>query len=153
MALGVLVLLIYLERSAQALPQPELNFSGLTSSAPITTIHSVIQQARAAWVNEDADAFASLFTQAGEFLVPGNRWVGQEAIRQVAADFATSSSHVTIEMRRIIVENNQAVVEWHWEDTDASGRRNRADDAIVVDFVGDRISRWREYIDTQTPEK
>jgi uncharacterized protein (TIGR02246 family) len=115
-------------------------------------IHALIQQARDAWVNGDADAFANLFTPDGELIVPGNRWVGPEAIREVAASFAAGASDVKIEIRRILVMGNQAVVEWYWEDTEkASGRRNRADDAIVVDFTGGRIQRWREYIDAQTP--
>ncbi|HEY9643647.1 MAG TPA: SgcJ/EcaC family oxidoreductase [Coleofasciculaceae cyanobacterium] len=115
-------------------------------------IHLIIQQARNAWETGNADAFASLFTSDGEFCVPGNRWVGQEVIRQIAADFSLRSSDVKVEIRRIMVEGNQAVVEWYWEDTEtATGRRNRADDAIVIDFEAGRIRRWREYIDTQTP--
>lgn len=151
--LGILIPFVSVEKSVQALPQPTSSSSASIESACMqAAIHSIIQQARDAWVNGDADAFASLFTADGEFLVPGNRWVGQEAIRQVAADFAASSSGVTVEIRRIMVEGNQAAVEWYWEDTDSSGRLNRADDVIMIDFVDGRISRWREYIDTQTPE-
>jgi uncharacterized protein (TIGR02246 family) len=113
-----------------------------------------IDRAKESWIQGDADAFAALFTAQGEFIVPGNRWVGPAAIRQVAADFATSSDHVTIDIHRVLVAGNQALVEWHWEDTEKStGKRNRADDAIVIDFAGDQISRWREYIDSQTPDQ
>lgn len=150
--LGMLIALVNVE-TARAVPQPRLSSSSSTESASMEAeIHSIIQQARDAWVNGDADAFAALFTSDGEFLVPGNRWVGPEAIRQVAADFAANSASVTVEIRRIIVEGNQAAVEWYWEDTDSSGRHNQADDVIVVDFVDGKISRWREYIDTQTPQ-
>lgn len=115
-------------------------------------IRLIIQQARNAWEQGNTDAFASLFASNGEFCVPGNRWVGQEVIRQIAADFSIRSSDVKVEIRRIIVEGNQAVVEWYWEDTEnATGHRNRADDVIVIDFEEGRIRRWREYIDTQTP--
>lgn len=152
--LGVLITLMHLERSAQALPhQPTADSSRSTEFALMEAeIQSIIQRARDAWVNGDAEGFASLFTSDGEFLVPGNRWVGQDAIRQVAADFAAHSSNVTVVIHRIIIQNNQAAVEWHWEDTDASGHRNQADDVIVIDFVDRRIHRWREYIDTQTPQ-
>ena len=116
-------------------------------------INLIIQQAKNAWINGDATAFSSLFSIDGEFLVPGNRWVGREKIRKIAADFATSSSDVKIEIRRIIIEGNQAVVEWYWENTDNStGYRNQADDVIVIDFVEGQIYRWREYIDTKTPK-
>jgi uncharacterized protein (TIGR02246 family) len=117
-------------------------------------IHLIIQHAKNAWTNGDATAFASLFSIDGEFWVPGNRWVGPEKIRQIAAEFAASSSDVKIDIHRVIVDENQAVVEWYWEDTDNStGNRNRADDVIVIDFVEGRIQRWREYIDTQTPKQ
>lgn len=148
--LGIFIALGGLETHASP---PPLTASSPESACMPVEIRAIIQQARDAWVNGDADAFASLFTADGEFLVPGNRWVGQAAIRQVAAEFAANSVGVTVEIRRIIVEGNQAVVEWDWEDTDSSGRRNRADDVIVVDFVDGQISRWREYIDTQTPQE
>jgi len=164
--LGILILLINEGEVARALSQPELNSSGSTESTSMESdmksdmksdikskIYTIIQQARDSWVNRDANAFACLFTSNGEFLVPGNHWVGQDAIRQVAADFAASSSNVTIEIRRIIVEGNQAAVEWHWEDTNSSGYHNQADDVIVIDFINGKISRWREYIDTQTPKR
>ncbi|MGF1512972.1 MAG: hypothetical protein ACFB5Z_04645 [Elainellaceae cyanobacterium] len=49
--------------------------------------------------------------------------------------------------------NNEAraVVEWYWEDTDAStGEISRAEDAIAVDVADGRVRRWREYIDTES---
>jgi uncharacterized protein (TIGR02246 family) len=115
-------------------------------------IRTMLKQASRAWVTGDADAFAALFTPEGEFTVPGKRWQGQAAIREVAAGFADRYSNVQIDIRRIIVDGNQAVVEWRWEDLKkATGVRSKADDAIVVDFEDRLISRWREYIDTQSP--
>ena len=111
---------------------------------------SIIQQAAEAWITGNADSFAALFLPDGEFIVPNNRWVGTEKIRQVAADFATDYQ-VKIEIRRIIVEDDRAVVEWYWSDTEkATGKCNQADDAIVVDFRAGKISRWREYIDANS---
>jgi len=115
-------------------------------------IRAMIEQAGQAWVAGDADAFAALFTPDGEFIVPGKRLQGQAAIREVLARFAERYSDVRVDIRRTISDGDQAVVEWYWEDTkNATGVRNRADDAIVVDFKDGRISRWREYIDTQSP--
>ena len=117
-------------------------------------MRSLIRQAAQAWMVGDADAFASLFVTNGEFIVPGNRWVGQAEIRKAADDFASTHSEVEISIRRIIIEENQAVVEWHWQDKEnATNCRTQADDAIVVDFKDGQISRWREYIDTQTPSR
>lgn len=115
-------------------------------------IRAIIEQAREAWISGDADGFASLFTPDGEFIVPGKHWRSRSAIREVLAGFAERYSSIHIDIRRIIVDGDQAVVEWYWEDTkNETGIRHRADDAIVVDFKDGRISRWREYIDTKTP--
>lgn len=84
--------------------------------------------------------------------MPGQRWRGQAKIRQEVTRFAQQYSDVKIDIRRIIVKDNQAAVEWYYEDTEkATGLRNKADDAIIVDFKDGQISRWREYFDTKTP--
>jgi uncharacterized protein (TIGR02246 family) len=115
-------------------------------------IRSVIKQASNAWIAGDANAFAALFMPDGEFIVPGDRRIGQAEIRKVAADYASAYSDVKINIRRIIIDGNQSVVEWDWEDKEnASGIRSQANDAIVIDFKNGQISRWREYIDTKSP--
>ena len=115
-------------------------------------MRALIEQARAAWVARDADALAQLFTPDGELIVPGQRWQGQTKIREGVTHFAEQYSDVKIDIQRIIVEDNQAAVEWYYEDTEkATGIRNKADDAIIVDFKNDQINRWREYFDTKAP--
>ena len=115
-------------------------------------IMTLIEKARDAWVAQDADTLAQLFTPDGEIIVPGQKWQGQTKIREEVIRFAQQYSDVKINIRRIITENNQAAVEWHYEDTEkATSRRNKADDVIVIDFKDCRISRWREYFDTKTP--
>lgn len=117
-------------------------------------IRLVIKQAGDAWMAGDANAFAVLFVPDGEFIVPGDHWRGQAEIRKVVADYASAYSDVKINIRRIMIDGNQAVVEWDWEDKEnATGIRSKANDAIVVDFKDGRISRWREYIDTESPQK
>ncbi|MBD2778338.1 nuclear transport factor 2 family protein [Iningainema tapete] len=112
----------------------------------------IIEKARDAWIAQDANAITQLFTPNGELIVPGQKWQGQERIRQEVTNFALANYQVKIEIRRIIFAENQAAVEWYYEDTDkASGRRNQADDVIMIDFQNGYISRWREYFDTTTP--
>ena len=115
-------------------------------------IRTLIERARQYWIDGNGAAFAELFTPNGEFLVPGKRWQGHAAIREVTDNFASKNSDVHIDIRRIIVDGDQAVVEWFWKCTaDASGAYDIADDAIVVDFKDGLITRWREYIDAKTP--
>jgi uncharacterized protein (TIGR02246 family) len=115
-----------------------------------TEIETAIAQAVRAWIAGDGDGFASLFITNGEFIVPGDRWVGRDKIRQAVIDYASAYSNLKIEIRRIVVDGNFAVVEWYWEDTEnATGKPNKADDAIAIDFQDGLISRWREYIDWQ----
>ncbi|WP_245927185.1 nuclear transport factor 2 family protein [Aphanothece hegewaldii] len=144
---GISVIVINIEKAITT-PDPVI-MSNIIS--PVL-IRSLIEQAKDSWINGNAESFAALFTSDGEFIVPGNRWKGQQAIKQAAADFANNTSSVKIEIHRIIIEGNQAVVEWYWEDTaKVTGQKSPADDAIVIDFVDDKIKRWREYIDTKTP--
>jgi uncharacterized protein (TIGR02246 family) len=130
-------------------------------------IRDIIHSARDAWITGDADAFANLFTPDGEFMVPGDQWVGPAAIRNSVMEFIDRYTDVKITIHRILVNDPQnapqngqcdrpdyqyqAVVEWDWEDTDSStGHRNYAQDAIVIDFRGTQITRWREYIDAES---
>ncbi|WP_414562083.1 MULTISPECIES: nuclear transport factor 2 family protein [unclassified Anabaena] len=115
-------------------------------------IRILIEQARDAWVTQDIDAIAQLFTDDGELILPGQHWQGKEKIREELSHFPQQYSDVKIEIHRLIIQGDQAAVEWYYEDTEkATGHRNKADDVIVVDFQDGLISRWREYFDTQTP--
>jgi uncharacterized protein (TIGR02246 family) len=152
---GIAIVLVSMKAFASTPTQMSLSDSsppgGKTTSPE--QIRAIVRQARDSWVNGNADAFAALFTSDGEFIVPGQKWVGREAIRKAAADFATYASIVKIDIRQTIVEGDRAAIEWYWEDTEkASGRRNRADDAIIADFTAGKIKRWREYIDSKTPD-
>jgi uncharacterized protein (TIGR02246 family) len=118
------------------------------------TLRSIIWQARDAWISGDADAFANLFAPDGELIVPGNRWTGPDAIRQVVVDYSAAYSNVEIEIRQILVEGDRVAVEWTWSETEnATGQRHYAEDAILVDFQNGKISRWREYIDTSSGQR
>ncbi|MBD2048116.1 nuclear transport factor 2 family protein [Coleofasciculus sp. FACHB-64] len=116
-------------------------------------IRIAITQARDAWIARDAEALTALFAPDGEIILPGQRWQGQERIRQEVTHFAHQYSDVRIEIRQVVVESDRAVVEWYYEDTEnATGHRNKADDVIVINFKEGQISRWREYFDTETPK-
>ena len=114
-------------------------------------IRVIIQQAKETWVGGNAVAFAALFTEDGELIVPGQRWQGRSAIEKEAANFAKQFS-VAIEIQKVIVEDNQAVVAWDWKETPkAGGSPRQTQDAILIEFETGHIRRWREYIDAETP--
>lgn len=127
--------------------------SEINTVTPSDQIQSIIQQAREAWLTGDAVAFAALFVAEGEFIAPGNRWIGPEQIRQAAADYASAYDVLQINIRQIIQVGDRAVVEWYWQDREkATGNETQADDAIVIDFQAGCIARWREYIDAISPQ-
>lgn len=117
-------------------------------------IRSIIQQAKAAWIAKDVERLVNLFTPKGELIVPGQHWRGQREIRQGLEQFAQQDTAIQIELQRILIAGNQAVVEWTWKQTNPqTGEQSRAENAIVIDFQAEKISRWREYIDPKTPQE
>ena len=114
-------------------------------------IRSLIEQARNAWVTRDVDALTELFALDGELIVPSHRSQGRAKIREQIASFAQQYIDVNITIQRIVIDGNQAAVEWHYEDTEKStGKRNQADDAIIIEVKDGQICYWREYFDTSS---
>ena len=103
-------------------------FVSLTFSTPLVTSQSMNQQdmqiliekAKDAWVAQDVDALAQLFTVDGELIVPGQCWRGQARIREGLANFKQQYSDIKIDIQRILIGENQAAVEWYYEDTGAT---------------------------------
>jgi len=114
-------------------------------------IRSLIEQAKNAWISRDIDAITELFTLDGELIVPGQISKGRARIREQLANFAQQYIDVNITIQRIVIDGNQAAVEWHYEDTEKStGKRNQADDAIILEVKDGQICYWREYFDTHS---
>ena len=113
---------------------------------------AILAQIRA-WEMGDAQALAEGFTADGEIVVSGKRIQGHAALRATVTRFASRHRDVRIALRRIVCGDDCAAVEYRWEDTkNETGERYVADDAVWVDFAGDRIARWREYWDNETPK-
>ncbi len=128
-----------------------LNMNASAEQSIKYDIPTVIQLAKDAWVALDGNALAELFTPDGELIVPGQRWQGQAEIREAVSSLAQQAKEVKIDIERVIISGNQAVVEWHYEETEKETNHLKStDDAIVIDFQDGRVSRWREYFDTET---
>ncbi len=111
-------------------------------------IYQVIEQAKYAWMNGDADKFSSLFSVDGEMIVPGKKWQGREAIHKAFTEFTAQNLAVTIEVHRVFIQDHTAVVEWSWQESDRITQKiSLAEDVIIIDFENHLIRRWREYID------
>ncbi|HEY9626966.1 MAG TPA: SgcJ/EcaC family oxidoreductase [Coleofasciculaceae cyanobacterium] len=129
---------------------PVLSAPSQTQRLTSSEIRTMIQQSRDAWVKGDAAAFAALFTDDGELIVPGQRWQGRRAIETETANFVRQFS-VAIEIQKVLVEGNQAAIEWDWQETPkAGGQTRQTQDAILIEFEAGQIRRWREYIDAET---
>jgi uncharacterized protein (TIGR02246 family) len=114
-------------------------------------IRAYIQQAAHAWETGNSQAFAQLFAPDGIFVVPGQCWQGQAEIATAMEAATAQNPEIKITISKIISEENAAVVEWRWESQTVDGEKMVADDAIVIEFRDQQITRWREYIDRQTP--
>ena len=100
----------------------------------------------------DAEAFANLFADSGEFLLPGDKFVGPEAIRDVVSGYLEDYTIANIEILNCVIQGDRAAVEWTWEAVEkSSGSESLALDAIFVELQDGKVLRWREYVDTDTP--
>jgi uncharacterized protein (TIGR02246 family) len=122
--------------------------------APVVTpeqLKTIIHQAKTAWLEGDAQAFAELFTTTGKFVVPGKSWQGRTAILDAFNKFMASYQVKSIEIHNLVLQDNHAFVEWFWEEKELDSEKiSRAEDAIAIDFQGNLIHRWREYIDSDS---
>lgn len=105
----------------------------------------VERQARA-WEQRDPDAIIADFAPGAEFISPGGRWQGRQAIREAAMAFFAGVVAVRVRITRVLADGDHGAVEWTWSETRADGRTVTADDAILFDVREGKIERWREYI-------
>lgn len=112
------------------------------------TIRAIVQQAAHACMNKNAEAFAALFAVNGEIILPGHHLIGKAAIQKITADYLCTFIDIKINIKKIIVEGDQALVEWSWEDTDKNtGKKKYRENAIILEFKSGLISHWKEYRD------
>lgn len=115
-------------------------------------IEAKIQQARQAWLEGNGRAFAELFSATGEFIVPGQKWQGPDAILKAFQAYSSTHSVNAIAIQNMVIQGNHVMLEWDWEDTEIlTDTVSQAEDAIAIDFQDEYIQRWREYFDLESP--
>jgi uncharacterized protein (TIGR02246 family) len=136
------------EISAMADHHP-LNQAAFTKS----DYRSVIETAREAWLDGDGKTFSELFIPSGKMIVPGQQWIGRNAIQDAIQDYHQSYSAISIDIKSILIDGDRAAIEWAWHDVERqTEHHSQADDAIIVTFQDGLIAEWREYIDSKTPD-
>ncbi|MEC4805910.1 MAG: nuclear transport factor 2 family protein [Jaaginema sp. PMC 1079.18] len=109
-------------------------------------IRSIIKLATDACMNQNSQTFASLFRNDAEMILPGYRLLGKAQIQAATSTYLQSCDEIKIEIQRILVEGDRAVVEWIWQAC-KNGKSDYAENAIIIDFKAGLIRRWREYTD------
>lgn len=109
-------------------------------------IRSIIKLATDACMNQNAETFASLFRNDAEMILPGHRLTGKTQIQKATTSYLQSCDEIKIDIQRILVEGDRAVVEWIWQSY-KNGKSDYAENAIIIDFKAGLIQRWREYTD------
>lgn len=94
----------------------------------------------------DVDAFVQLFIPSAELILPNAYCVGRDAIRTAVVGMYEVYDNITIELERVLVQDDVVFVQWRWSDRNRlTGQRNETATAIVLEFHGTRIKCWREY--------
>jgi len=110
------------------------------------TIRAIVQQAAHACMTKNAQAFADLFAVNGEIILPDHHLIGKAAIQKITADYLYTLIDIKININRVMVEGDQAFVEWCWQDRHRNtGQQKCRENAIVLEFKSGLIARWREY--------
>ena len=129
-----------------------ITMSGSSQTMLASIQHLVNRQARA-WENADVEAIVADFAEDARFVVPGTSFRGKQEIRAAAKDYFANFTNTQVTVKRIIGNDNEGAVEWSWSDQERkTGKKNSADDAIIFELENGKITYWREYIDSQSPE-
>ncbi len=114
-----------------------------------SNLQALVQRQANAWETGDISSIVQDFAPNATFKAAGDTFQGIEAIQKTAEDYFNKFTDVKITIKRIIIEGNQAAVEWDWSDHQKkTGEYSEAEDAIIFEVQDDgKIIYWREYIE------
>ena len=110
-------------------------------------IEMVERQARA-WESQDVAGIIDDFDRNAVFIAAGFRFDGREQIKKAARDYFQKFHRTSVEVKRIVIDDNKGAVEWDWRDRERkSNKEGFAEDAIIFELENGKIVYWREYIE------
>jgi len=110
------------------------------------SIERLIYRQKNAWETRDIEAILADFAPNCVFITPKSRYEGVEAVRKVVEGFVGTKAKAQITIHRIMVDGDQAAVEWTWQETrPSSDEIIIVKDAIILEVVEGKIVYWREY--------
>ena len=110
-------------------------------------IEMVERQARA-WESQDVAGIIDDFAINAVFIAAGFKFDGREQIEKAARDYFQKFHRTSVEIKRIVIDDNKGAVEWDWRDRERkSNKEGFAEDAIIFELENGKIVYWREYIE------
>ena len=107
----------------------------------------VVRQAKG-WEQQNAEAIADDFAQDAIFIAAGFKFEGKQQIERAARDYFKQFERTKVEIKRVIISDEQGAVEWDWRDRHRqTGKEGYAEDAIIFELQDGKIVYWREYIE------
>ena len=95
---------------------------------------------------EDIEGFINLFRPNAELILPNAYCVGRDAIRHAVTGMYQTYEQISIDVERVLAQGSVALVQWRWSDRKRlTGHKNETETALVLEFEGQKIKRWREY--------
>ena len=92
------------------------------------------------------DVFLDLFSPSAEMILPNAYCVGKDAIRNALEGMYDTYDSISIHVTRVIYRDDVALLEWRWGDRNRlTGKSHHMDTALILEFEGGLIRRWREY--------
>jgi ketosteroid isomerase-like protein len=122
----------------------------------------IVIDAWKAFASRDAQRIGAFFTENAEWIAPKgnatavamnhtNHMIGREAIAKFIAEEVPKLfvADVSIDFRGFYSDGQTVIVEERMQATLANGRKYDNDYCFIFELVGEKISKVREYMDTQ----
>ncbi len=113
-------------------------------------IKQIVERQAQAWEMANSEQIIADFSEDSLFIIPGNTFRGKRQIKEAAERYFSEFTETKVTIKRIIVNGNEAAVEWTWREKNKVGEISQAEDVIIFELKDGKIKYWREYIE-QSP--